>query len=197
MTRLSLDDVTVQRGELILCTNVSFELFAGEICHLIGENGLGKTTLLMQMVGLLPTLTGVIHTPSRVLYVGHQTGLHESLSVAQNLMFLLSLYGKKPSMDALVVALDAVGLAHLIDVPSAQLSAGQTRRVGLARLWLMDVDDAPLWLLDEPLTALDVAMTKGLQARMLSFVAAGGAILLSSHQPVASATRVLDLAAYA
>ena len=202
---LSVQGVSVQRGEFVLCAEVAFELMAGDICHLVGENGLGKTTLLMQLVGLLPTVTGQCLFSGqelgagapKLLYVAHQTGLHESLTVAQNLHFLMALYGIHPDAKALEQALSAVGLAGLADIACAQLSAGQTRRVGLARLWLMDVADAPLWILDEPLTALDVAMAAQVEARLFAFAQAGGAVLVTSHQALAVANARVDLMDYA
>lgn len=192
---LQLENVSVQRGELVLCAEVSFVVKAGEIVHLVGENGLGKTTLLMQLTNLLPTISGKIsRTNKPMLYVSHSLALHESLTVAQNLRFLLSLYDKRVCDDKLSQALAQVGLSGYEDVLVAQLSAGQGRRVGLARLWLLTADVAPLWILDEPLTALDVAMVNKLCERFLSFVADGGAILLTSHQSLPIATKTINLA---
>ena len=121
----------------------------------------------MQLAGLIPVLTGEISwqgkagLPVRSLfYVAHQLGIHLQLTVEQNLRFLLALYGIKPSADAPEQALDWVGLAGYEKINCYQLSAGQTRRVGLARLLfaLEYVAQFPCWLLDEPLTALDVNM---------------------------------------
>lgn len=195
---LSLKNVNIARSEFVLCHNVSFELARGEICHLLGENGLGKTTLLMQIVGLLPTLSGQIDYLGRpfakgAVYLPHQTGVQESLTVRQNLAFLLALYGITPSDDELEVALTMAGLAGLSHIPARELSAGQTRRISLARLWLLTPDISPLWVLDEPLTALDVAMVATLSERLQAFVKEGGAVLLTSHQPIDIATKAVDL----
>lgn len=201
---LSVNGLSVMRGERTLCSDVCFEVRAGEICHLQGENGLGKTTLLMQLVGILPTLCGNIEFLGRpygqgvrgALYVAHQTGLHDNLSVSQNLQFLLTLYGQYPQEDKISWALAQVGLAGFEAVSVAQLSAGQTRRVGLARLWLLDETYVPLWILDEPLTALDKTMVERLGQRLLTFAAAGGAVLLTSHQPLTVCQRVIDLGGF-
>ncbi|MDO5652079.1 MAG: heme ABC exporter ATP-binding protein CcmA [Moraxella sp.] len=200
MNILTLENVSVQRGEMVLCKNVSFALAAGEICHLLGENGLGKTTLLAQIVGLLPVLTGRVDYLNgqrlRALYVSHQTGVHEALTVRQNLDFLMALHGVHITDEMAEQALTMVGLAGFDDVSCGELSAGQGRRVGLARLWLTDAERVPLWLLDEPLTALDVAMVQVLEQRIVDFARLGGAVLLTSHQSLLVANRHLDLAEY-
>ncbi|WP_227429079.1 heme ABC exporter ATP-binding protein CcmA [Psychrobacter sp. I-STPA6b] len=199
---LSLDNVTVQRGDFALCTGVSLQLQAGQICHLLGANGTGKTTLLMQLAGLLPILQGTVSylgqqgLPVQPIYVTHQLGIHPHLTVAQNLQFLLNLYGVEASTEQLADALDWVGLSGFEAMSSAQLSAGQTRRVTLARLYLMTAQRTPLWLLDEPFTALDVDMVAHLERHLQRFVSEGGAVLMTSHQPVQVATQHLDLSDY-
>lgn len=195
--RLTLTNVDVQRGDFVLCQGVNLALQVGDICHLVGENGLGKTTLLHQIAGLLPTQTGQISTQTSPVYISHQLGISKDLTVAQNLRFLLALYGAKSDKKTLDDALDAVGLYGLGDTSSAQLSAGQTRRIGLARLFVLDVCHSDLWLLDEPLTALDVSMVATIEARMQDFAKAGGAILTTSHQTMQGANKHLDLAEFA
>lgn len=193
---LLLQNVDVQRGDFVLCQGVNLTLNAGDVCHLIGENGLGKTTLLNQIAGLIPTQTGTI-AKEKLVYVSHQLGISRDLTVAQNLRFLLTLYGVDGHDEQIEFALAKVGLQGLGDTSSVQLSAGQTRRIGLARLFVLDPTHAPLWLLDEPLTALDVAMVANLEGRMQDFVKAGGAILTTSHQAMKGANKVLDLAEFA
>ena len=194
---LALQDVDVQRGDFVLCQAVTTTLQAGDICHLIGENGLGKTTLLSQIAGLLPTATGQIVRPNQMVYVSHQLGISTHLTVGQNLRFLLALYGVACDDEQLEYALTQVGLQGLQDVSSVQLSAGQMRRIGLARLFVLQADDAPLWLLDEPLTALDVAMVARLEARIRRFARDGGAVLMTSHQATNATNCTLDLAEFA
>ncbi len=199
---LSLQDITIQRGDFPLCEGVTLTLSSGEICHLVGANGTGKTTLLMQLAGLLPLLEGEVFyqgqstLPIAPLYVSHQLGIHPNLTVRQNLTFLLNLYGIKPSAEQIETALDWVDLSGFENMGSNQLSAGQTRRVTLARLYLMSVQQTPLWLLDEPFTALDVNMVARLQQRLQEFVNSGGAVLMTSHQTVEVANKSLNLSDY-
>ena len=199
---LALDELTVQRGETPLCEGVTLNLPAGNICHLIGANGTGKTTLLMQLAGLLPVLTGAtyyqgaVSLPIQPLYVSHQLGIHPNLTVAQNLTFLLNLYGISPSTDDIDNALTWVGLQGFETISSSHLSAGQTRRITLARLYLLTPEVTPLWLLDEPFTALDVVMVARMEDRLRDFAHEGGAILMTSHQAVGVANQVLDLSDY-
>ncbi len=199
---LDFDALSVQRGEVPLCEGVSLTLAAGGICHLIGANGTGKTTLLMQLAGLLPVLSGEVSyrgiagLPVQPLYVSHQLGINPSLTVAQNLTFLLNLYGIAPSRDDMDEALTWVGLQGFEALSSSHLSAGQTRRITLARLYLLTPAVTPLWLLDEPFTALDVDMVVRMETRLSEFAQLGGAIIMTSHQPVSVATQVLDLSGY-
>ena len=199
---LALDELTVQRGEIPLCESVTLNLAAGSICHLVGANGTGKTTLLMQLAGLLPVLSGevvyqgAVSLPVQPLYVSHQLGIHPNLTVAQNLTFLLNLYGISPSMADVDDALTWVGLQGFETISSSHLSAGQTRRITLARLYLLTPEVTPLWLLDEPFTALDVDMVARMEDRLREFATAGGAILMTSHQAVGVANQVLDLSDY-
>ena len=199
---LALDELTVQRGEIPLCEGVTLNLAAGSICHLVGANGTGKTTLLMQLAGLLPVLSGevvyqgTVSLPVQPLYVSHQLGIHPNLTVAQNLTFLLNLYGISPSSADIDDALTWVGLQGFETISSSHLSAGQTRRITLARLYLLTSEVTPLWLLDEPFTALDVDMVARMEDRLREFATAGGAILMTSHQAVGVANQVLDLSDY-
>lgn len=199
---LAFSNLTVQRGEIPLCEGAQLTLSSGDICHLVGENGTGKTTLLMQLAGLLPVVTGEVYyqgsrtLPVQPLYVSHQLGIHPSLTVAQNLTFLLNLYGITPNNDDIDAALAWVGLQGFETISSSHLSAGQTRRITLARLYLLTPEMTPLWLLDEPFTALDVSMVARMEMRLSEFADAGGAIVMTSHQPVGVANHVLDLSDY-
>lgn len=193
---LTLTNVDVQRGDFVLCQDVSLLLESGDICHLIGENGLGKTTLLNQIAGLIPTQKGTI-TKESLLYISHQLGISKDLTVAQNLRFLLSLYGVDGDDKTVDFALDAVGLYGLGDTSSVQLSAGQTRRISLAQLFVFTPAHTPIWLLDEPLTALDVAMVAKIETRLQTFAQAGGAVLTTSHQAIQGTNKQLDLSEFA
>lgn len=193
---LQLHQVAIGRGDFILCNDVNLTLHAGDVCHLVGENGLGKTTLLNQISGLLPVTHGTI-TKSPLVYIAHQLGISPALTVAQNLRFLLSLYDIQADDDMLDTALDTVGLYGLGNTSSVWLSAGQKRRIGLARLFIMTPNHAPLWLLDEPLTALDMTMVAKLEKRIGDFASTGGAVLATSHQAMQGANCILDLTEFA
>lgn len=193
---LQLHQVAIGRGDFILCNDVNLTLHAGDVCHLVGENGLGKTTLLNQISGLLPVTHGTI-TKSPLVYIAHQLGISPALTVAQNLRFLLSLYDIQADDDMLDTALDMVGLYGLGNTSSVWLSAGQKRRIGLARLFIMTPNHAPLWLLDEPLTALDMTMVAKLEKRIGDFANTGGAVLATSHQAMQGANYILDLTEFA
>lgn len=203
---LICQNLAIQRGDFVLCDGVNLTLNQGDICHIIGENGTGKTTLMMQLAGLLPIEQGEViyqgenaelvkSLPIQPLFIAHQVGIHLQLTVEQNLRFLLGLYGITPSQSELEQALDWVGLAGYEAVACYQLSAGQTRRVGLARLFfgLNNVQNQPFWLLDEPLTALDVAMIGKIERLLQDFANQGGTVLMTSHQAVAVANKTLNL----
>ncbi len=197
---LCLVQLLICRGDLRLCQQVRAEVAAGQVWQLAGENGTGKTTLLLMLAGVLPVQSGQLiwrnQPPSAwsALYVGHASGLHSSLTVLDNLRFLSGLTTKIASNQQLFAAIERVGLAGYEFVAVARLSSGQKRRVQLARLWLPD--PAELWLLDEPLTALDVRMVSALNRRISEHAQHGGRVMLTSHQPVAAVTHQLDLQAF-
>lgn len=189
-------DLTIQRGDLLLSAALDFHLAAHQVLHVQGRNGAGKSTLLQMLAGLLPLSPLALlqwgeadSTMWPILYIGHKSGLSHTLSVRDNLVFLQRLNHADPA--GITTALKIVGLAGYEDVPVSKLSSGQKRRVHLARLWLGC--DQQLWLLDEPLTALDQQMTDLVSARIAEFAAAGGRVILTSHQPLSIATTLLDL----
>ncbi len=197
-------NLNVARGDTLLCSQVTFNLASGQILHVQGQNGVGKTTLLMILASVLPVPMDrrderslvwanlpVLDWP--ILYIGHLSGLNSQLSVRQNLEFLQGLHQK--STTRLSAALDCVGLSGYEDVVVSRLSSGQQRRVSLARLWLCDDSDA-LWLLDEPFNALDASMTKTLRERLVMHVERGGRIILTSHQALMIHAQTLNLDQY-
>jgi heme exporter protein A len=182
------------RGERIVFSGLSFRITAGEALILLGRNGAGKSSLLRLVAGLLRPAAGTITLDGgdaelsigeQAHYLGHQDALKPSLSVRENLTFWADfLGGAKPSVagaDAVADALAAVGLGDLADLPAGYLSAGQRRRLSLARLLLVP---RPLWLLDEPTAALDAAAQAGLADLMQTHLAGGGLILVATHGPL-------------
>ncbi len=209
---LQLQNFSIQRANFCLATDINLTLNKGEICYLAGINGSGKSTLLMQLAGLLPIYSedkeeseekqakilyqGKNGLPNKPVFISHQLGIHPNLTVRQNLQFLLNLYGISANKNELQQALSWVNLLGYEDITCNQLSAGQTRRVNLARLALMQVEHSPLWLLDEPFNALDSKMIDKLKKRLLEFVYSGGAVIITSHQAeyvVDIADKVLEL----
>ncbi|EOL8956705.1 cytochrome c biogenesis heme-transporting ATPase CcmA [Cronobacter dublinensis] len=177
------------RDERLLFRALSFRVPPGEVVHLVGANGAGKTSLLRLLVGLARPEQGDVlwrgeplaHQRSafhqELLWLGHLPGIKAALTADENLAF----YHPAAARDARWQALAAIGLGGYEDLLVAQLSAGQQRRAALARLWL---SDAPLWVLDEPLTALDAAGVEAFTRRLEHHAARGGAIILTTHQPL-------------
>ncbi|AFI90793.1 cytochrome c biogenesis heme-transporting ATPase CcmA [Pectobacterium parmentieri] len=186
---LEARDVVCIRDEHVLFSALSFTAGPGEMVQIAGANGVGKTSLLRILSGLATPESGDVcwqgqrinrireHFNQQLLWLGHQPGIKSVLTGEENLRF----FSPQQHQDAHWQALAAVGLSGYEDVPVARLSAGQQRRVALARLWLTDV---PLWILDEPLTALDVAGVEMLTQRMEHHIAHGGIIILTTHQPL-------------
>ena len=196
MTTLEARGLAGSRGESRLFRDVSFRLDAGEWLALRGPNGSGKTTLLRGIAGLTrldagellldgePVKRAAERWREALLYSGHQPGIKDELSAAENLRALLALRGVAADAAAERAALEEAGLGKRRHLPASRLSAGQRRRIGLARLAL---DPATVWALDEPLTALDndgEALFARLLARHLD---RGGMALLATHHDLAAA----------
>ena len=188
-TMLEAAHLTCQRGERTLFTNLSFTLGAGELLQIAGPNGSGKTSLLKLLCGLSPPFAGEIRwlgAPARgedfrrqLFYLGHQHAVKEELSALENLQISAELADEALSDVEALDALDRMGLAGREHLPAKVLSQGQKRRVALARLL---VSKAPLWILDEPLTALDTAAVDLIQARLAAHLANQGSVVLTTHQ---------------
>ena len=189
---LEVSQLTAIRDERTLFESLSFTIDSGELVQIEGRNGTGKTTLLRIITGLGDRDNGDIFWDGEqiesnrdafhqeLLFFGHQTGVKRELTAYENLRFYLSIHAKKRVDKATVYqALTKVGLAGREDVPVAQLSAGQQRRVALARLWL---SDHKLWILDEPLTAIDKQGVKVLESLFLQHAESGGIVMLTTHQ---------------
>ncbi|MDK9724005.1 MAG: cytochrome c biogenesis heme-transporting ATPase CcmA [Sterolibacteriaceae bacterium MAG5] len=188
---LSVHGLTCVRGERRLFAGLDFQVGAGEWVHVRGENGAGKTSLLRMLVGLMPVADGEIRWRGEsarrlgedfrreLLYLGHHGAVKEELTALENLQLASRLDGGElPDREALA-ALHRFGLKGREELPVRFLSAGQKRRVLLARLVTRK---ATLWVLDEPFTALDVKAVDMLSALIGEHLAGGGIAVLTSHQ---------------
>ena len=190
---LSANDLSAVRGERLLFKQLNFSLKNGTVLYLQGANGTGKTTLLRMLCGLSKPYSGVINWCGNninglaeefyqnVVYIGHLPSIKEDLTALENLQFSLALTGELFNLAQASEVLNMLGLARGLHLPTRMLSQGQRRRVALARLWLQDL---PLWILDEPFTALDVDATKLLKQKIERFANAGGMVVLTTHQEV-------------
>lgn len=176
---LTVRDLSLSRGGRELFDRLSFNVLPGQLVQLAGVNGAGKTSLLRILSGLSRYgYEGAVERHAPQLYLGHQPGVKGLLSPRENLAWHVSGAGVYDD-DQIEWALAQVGLYGYEDVPSNNLSAGQHRRVNLARLYL---SDSPLWLLDEPFTAIDRDGVAALETLLVSHVGGGGAVVLTSHQ---------------
>ncbi|MBN9887607.1 heme ABC exporter ATP-binding protein CcmA [Salipiger abyssi] len=172
---LSVRDLAVSRGGVPVLEGVSFDLAAGRALVLRGPNGSGKTTLLRTVAGLQPAHEGRIEgAGERIAYAGHSDGLKAMLSVTENLRFWAQVFGTKEISDAL----RDFDLEALSDRPAGTLSAGQKRRLGLARLM---VTGRPVWVLDEPTVSLDAASVALFAAAVRRHLETGGSALMATH----------------
>ncbi|MBY7802580.1 cytochrome c biogenesis heme-transporting ATPase CcmA [Vibrio fluvialis] len=188
---LEVKNLTAIRDERVLFEGLSFTIQSGELVQIEGRNGTGKTTLLRIVTGLGDRDDGEIHWNNvnieadrdsyhqELLFLGHQAGVKRELTALENLRFYQAVHAAGTQEEDLYQALTQVGLAGREDVPVAQLSAGQQRRVALARLWL---SRQKLWILDEPLTAIDKQGVKVLEALFLQHAEQGGIVVLTTHQ---------------
>ncbi len=203
MSALEARDLACSRGEATLFRDLSFAVTSGEWLALRGANGSGKTTLLRCIAGLtrpdagevlwdgLPAAASQSTFRAQFVYAGHAAGIKDDLSAAENLRDTLALRAAPAAEDAMREALAQVGLDKRRHLPARRLSAGQRRRIGLARLAL---DPAPLWLLDEPLTALDDEGERLFSGLLERHLARGGFALIATHHDVRPApTRELRL----
>ncbi|NDL65346.1 cytochrome c biogenesis heme-transporting ATPase CcmA [Acerihabitans arboris] len=201
---LEANNLSCIRDDRVLFSGLSFRVAAGEMVQVEGANGAGKTSLLRILAGLAQPDAGHVSWRQRsirrerglyhreLLYIGHQAGIASSLTPLENLAFFQAMGGGKRDEAALWRALERVGLAGYEELPASGLSAGQQRRIALARLWL---SPAPLWILDEPLTAIDRQGVAQLMSLFAAHVDARGIVLLTTHQALpASNARIRKMA---
>jgi heme exporter protein A len=189
---LSLQNLQVNRGGRSLFRPLSADILPGQIWQLCGNNGSGKTSLLRVICGLSPLSQGQIVWQQqrlaeciddywqKLIYIAHQTALNPLLTTRQNLDFYAGLFSASSSLDHSQI-LTNLGLSQQAALLAGQLSAGQQRRLSLSRLFLTQ---RPLWILDEPFSALDQTSVVWLQAAILRHTEQGGSVIFTSHQQV-------------
>jgi heme exporter protein A len=196
-------ELACTRGDRSLFEGLDLRVESGDCLHVRGANGVGKTSLLRQIAGLTPPTSGQVRWNSvdigrcrdayrsALLYIGHAAGTKGDLTGLENLRFAAALDGVELTQDEAAVALGRVGLGGREDLPVRDMSQGQRRRVALSRLiWRK----APLWILDEPLTALDAPAIEMLGGLLQDHVDEGGLVVMTSHQALSlRATQVVDL----
>ena len=186
--RLVAESLTLERGGRRLFSKLSFVAAAGEALVVTGPNGAGKSSLLRGLAGFLPFAEGTARldggaaeatTEEQTHYLGHADSLKAALTAAENLTFWADMFGGSGVPAA--AALARLGLPHVADFPVRALSAGQKRRVALARLL---VAPRPLWLLDEPTTALDAASQAAFAGILREHLGGGGIVVAATHAPL-------------
>ena len=196
---LKISDLECIRGDAMVFRRLNFDIHAGEILQVTGGNGSGKTSLLRILSGLARPTAGSVEWngadiendraawQSSISYLGHLNGATAALSPRENLSYAAAL-ASQPSATNIDEALKRVGLAHLADTPAARLSAGQRQRIALARLVR---HPTPIWILDEPLTALDGSAKRLVEDLLAEHIARRGLAVVSTHQSLTTASHAV------
>ncbi|MCA1368924.1 heme ABC exporter ATP-binding protein CcmA [Bradyrhizobium sp. BRP14] len=191
--RLLAEGLSARRGEDLIFNDISFSLAAGEALVVTGPNGSGKSTLLRVLAGLLRAESGRLsiengpsgfdHPHELSHYLGHRNAMKRELTVEENLSFWQRFLGDSPGGSGidLSAAAEAVGLAGIAQLPFGYLSAGQQRRMAMAKLL---VAYRPIWLLDEPTAALDVSADRLFAGLVAAHLDHGGIVIVATHQPL-------------
>ncbi len=187
---LRIHNMTLARGGVPVLVGLSFEVPPGSALILRGPNGAGKTTLLRMIAGLQPALTGnITGAEDQIAFAGHADGLKAMLSVAENLKFWAAVFGQ----DDIDTAMDAYALRPLADRLAGTLSAGQKRRLGLARLL---VTGRLIWVLDEPTVSLDADAVGMFATAVRGHLGQGGSALIATHIDLGIQANVLDISRF-
>ncbi len=188
--RLQADALACRRGDRLLFAGLSLRLDPGDACHILGANGIGKSSLIRILAGLAPPWAGSIERQGAIGLIDDRPGLDPQQPLGRALRFWAALDDGEVSAPA-----HRLGLSDLLDVPVRYLSTGQRKRAALARLI---AQDAPIWLLDEPLNGLDRAAAELTMVLAAQHRAAGGICVVASHQAFAlSGMATLNLAKFA
>jgi heme exporter protein A len=180
---LKVDQLCCERDQRQLFADLAFTAAKGDIIQVEGPNGAGKSTLLKILCGIYDEFEGTVEwdLEDHPLYLGHRPGINDFLTVSENLAWLAGLHDFKLDIQTIHTMLDEVGLQGYANVPCSNLSEGQRKRVGLARLYAFR---NTVWILDEPFSAIDQAGLTSLEAKIQQHANQGGLVLLTSHQPL-------------
>tara|TARA_R110000868_G_scaffold410614_2_gene699253 strand:- start:463 stop:1122 length:660 start_codon:yes stop_codon:yes gene_type:complete len=189
---LSVTNLSVVKRDRLLFENLNFAVEQGGLLYVKGQNGAGKTSMLRVLAGLVVADSGEVFFSQQniqdcrenyhqnLVYFGHKLGINQTLSAVENLQYWCKQHQVAIPVDTIFSTLVQLNLVGLEDMPVANLSAGQQRRVALARFWFKQ--DAKLWILDEPFTALDTQGIDLLSKQITKFLSGGGAVVMTSHQ---------------
>ncbi|MFQ3190627.1 MAG: heme exporter protein A [Paraglaciecola sp.] len=192
MAVLSVTNLSVIKRDRILFENVNFAVERGGLLYVKGQNGAGKTSMLRVLAGLVAADCGEVYFCQQsidvcrenfnknLVYFGHKLGINLTLSAVENLQYWCKQHQVAICIKTIFDTLAQLNLVGLEDIPVANLSAGQQRRVALARFWFKQ--DAKLWILDEPFTALDTQGIELLSKQITKFLSGDGAVVMTSHQ---------------